>query len=66
MLTSNANYAQNIRVIQAAANSVPLDIYIEILGPNGSTIDLVKWAYGASPTTTWKKVIYAILAMIRK
>ena len=49
----------------AAANAIPLDVHIEIMGPDGSMIDRVKWSFEASPTATWRKVTYAILAMIR-
>ena len=50
----------------AAANSIPIDVHIEIMGANGGIIDSVKWAIEASPVTTWKKFTYGILAMVRK
>ena len=65
-MTSNRNYAQGVRVVQAAANSLILEVQIEIMGTDGSVIEMVKWPIHANIDTTWKKLTYSILAAIKK
>lgn len=65
-MTGNENYAQTIRLVQAAANSIILDVHIEIMGKDGSPVEMVKWAIHANMTTTWKKLTYSIMATIKK
>ena len=43
-----------------------MDVHIEIMGKDGSPIEMVKWPIFANMDTTWKKLEYSILAAIRE